>query len=736
VPGRALALALGFGALLAAGMAHAQLSQLTSGGTAVSRNQPVAFTADTVEYDQQKSLVTAKGHVEAWQNGHVLRADEVTFNRQTGVATARGHVTLIEPSGQVLFADAAQLDQGLRDGILTAIRARLAQNGKLAANGGRRTGGVLNSMSKVVYSTCNLCKQHPERPPLWQIRAASATEDAQHKRIEYTDAEMQMFGVPVAYFPYFWTAEPSSKRTSGLLVPSFGVSSHIGGFFAQPYYWVIDDQSDATFTPMVTTNAGPEIDLEYRRRFNSGYIDLNGSAGYFENSPQGTIDANGLFDLNDTWRAGFSVNRASSTDFINDYHLSHDVGSDASLLTSNIYAEGFGEGAYSRVGTRFYQGLTTSITNSKLPVVLPTYQYDYVGQPDALGGTLSLDTRLFNVMRDDGTNTRRGSLVVEWDRPVTGSLGELWTFKLHGDAAAYNASQFNEQPNFATVSDVNDARALPQAAVDVRWPFERNSGAWGTQLIEPMAEIIVGPNEGDSQLNKYPNEDSLDLEFSDANLFGFNRFGGIDRLQGGSRANVAMHAAWYLGGTALDGLVGQSYNTTTTTWLPSFSGLRDQVSDVVGHLDFTPGNWLDTTYRFRLDHRDLAMRVSDVTASTGYGRYRLTAGYLYTTFDPYYFYDQAQPLPANSQYFLPRNEITLAANGGWSDYRFDAYAQRDLTNHQMIAVGGDAVYENECFIMDLKFYRRYTSLNGDSGSTTLLLQLTFKTIGQFGFKAL
>ncbi len=54
----------------------------------------------------------------------------------------------------------------------------------------------------------------------------------------------------------------------------------------------------------------------------------------------------------------------------------------------------------------------------------------------------------------------------------------------------------------------------------------------------------------------------------------------------------------------------------------------------------------------------------------------------------------------------------------------------------MIAIGGDAIYEDECFIMDLKFYRRYTSLNGDSGSTTLLIQLTFKTIGQFGFKAL
>ncbi|MGH7154460.1 MAG: LPS-assembly protein LptD, partial [Acetobacteraceae bacterium] len=276
--------------------ATAQIGQIRSGGQAPNTKQPVTFSADTVEYQQNESLVIARGHVEAWQNGHVLRADDVTFNRKTGVATARGHVTLIEPDGQVLFADAAELSQGMRDAVLNGIRARLAENGRLAANGGRRTAGVLNSLSKVVYSTCNLCKKNPFAPPLWQIRASSATEDAQHKRIEYTDAEMQMFGIPVAYFPYFWTAEPTAKRESGLLIPSVGINSHIGGFFAQPYYWVIDDQSDATFTPMMTTRGGPNLDAEYRRRFNFGYLTLNGTGGYFENSLQGSIYANGQFN--------------------------------------------------------------------------------------------------------------------------------------------------------------------------------------------------------------------------------------------------------------------------------------------------------------------------------------------------------------------------------------------------------------------------------------------------------
>ena len=69
------------------------------------------------------------------------------------------------------------------------------------------------------------------------------------------------------------------------------------------------------------------------------------------------------------------------------------------------------------------------------------YQYSYFGQPDALGGRFSLDTGDFNVMRTDGTNTRRTSLTMNWERPFVGALGDLWKLTLHGDAAAYNATR-------------------------------------------------------------------------------------------------------------------------------------------------------------------------------------------------------------------------------------------------------------------------------------------------------
>jgi LPS-assembly protein len=79
--------------------ASAQLGGAVGGSknnTPIDRNQPVAFTADNFEYDRDTGIVTASGHVEAWQNDHVLRADKITFDRNTNVAAASGNVVLVE----------------------------------------------------------------------------------------------------------------------------------------------------------------------------------------------------------------------------------------------------------------------------------------------------------------------------------------------------------------------------------------------------------------------------------------------------------------------------------------------------------------------------------------------------------------------------------------------------------------------------------------------------------------
>lgn len=696
----------------------------------IRKDQPVYYQADSASFDNATGIATLAGHVEFWQGDRMLLADRVTYDRTTGVAAASGHVVLLEPGGQTVFSDYAELSGGMKDGVLAGMRARLAEGGRLAANGVRRTDGTINELSRAIYSTCAACAKHPDRPLLWDIRARSAVQDTEHKRIEYRDAVVDFLGVPVFWAPYLTHPDPSQKRASGLLVPNIGYSKHLGAFTAIPYYWVIDRSSDATITPLIGTANGPAVNLEYRRRFNDGAVTIDGSLANADGSLGGHVFARGQFAIDETWRWGFNINRASGSDYMRDFRIQgwQDV------LTSQLYAEGFGQGAYTRLDGRLYQGLSSSISTSKLPAVLPHWQYSFFGERDRLGGRFSLDADAFNVVRDQGTSTQRGRLSLNWDRPAVGRWGDVWKLTLHLDSAAYAATRFNEQPNYGTAGSIGATQAMPSVALMYRWPLVRDAGSWGTQLIEPIAQLILAPRGTSYRSTTIPNEDSLDTDFTDANLFALNRFPGIDRLEGGPRVNIALHGAWYFGqGSSIDALVGQGYRLTTDTAFPVGSGLRDTATDIVSHLAVTVNPYLDITTRQRFDRRNGHIQYADVLATAGTDLLKVNAGYLYSANNPYLLYD-SNPAPAAA--FQPRNEVTLGASTRLGDWKLRGFARRDVRTNQMVGLGAGASYEDECFIFDVSFYRRYTSINGDHGASTILFQVTLKTVGQFGFHAL
>ena len=701
--------------------------------TPLDRNQPVAFTADNFEYDRAAGIVVATGHVEAWQNDHVLRADKVTFDRNTNVAAASGNVVIVEPNGEVLFSDYAELTQGMREGVLKGMRTLLAENGKLVANGARRTDGKLNELTHAVYTTCNLCVTDPSKPPLWQLRAYSATQDLENHRIEYKDAILDIYGFPVGYLPYFSHADPSVRRASGFLVPSFGQSTHLGEFLTVPYYWAIDDQQDLTIIPELTTASGEQLSLEYRRRFNNGNITADGAAAIDQGKPGGYIASKGSFSYDDTWRYGYTLNRASSTTYLRDFKVQNF----STVLTSTAFIEGFGVGAYTKLDAIAYQGLATTITQSKLPYVLPRYEYSFFGEPDALGGRLRFDTTDFNVFRGEGTNTQRAGASVDWQRPFSGVLGEQYKVTIHADLAAYTATSLNQQPTYGTSGSAEGARAQPTAAAEMRWPFIRDDGVTGTQILEPIVQLIGAPNAGSFLRRNIPNEDGLDFEFTDANLFSINRFPGVDRFEGGARANVGLHANWMMGATNIDALVGQSYKEHVDKSTPLLSGLNHHVSDIVARTTITPVSWFDLTARTRVDPRNSSIRFADGVASGGVPLLRLSAGYLYSSTNPYFLFDQSPttvlPTGYPPSYFKPRNELTIGASTQYGSYKLSGYARRDLETSRMVGIGAHGTYEDECFIFDVNFFKRYTSINNDTGGTTLLFQITLKTVGQFGF---
>ena len=100
--------------------------------------------------------------------------------------------------------------------------------------------------------------------------------------------------------------------------------------------------------------------------------------------------------------------------------------------------------------------------------------------------------------------------------------------------------------------------------------------------------------------------------------------------------------------------------------------------------------------------------------------------------NPYFLYD-TPTIPAS--YFQHRNEATVSASTQFDKYRASAYVRRDLNLAKYSSAGVHATYEDECFIFDVNFTRRFTTIDGENGATTVLFQITFKTVGQFGFHA-
>ena len=103
------------------------------------------------------------------------------------------------------------------------------------------------------------------------------------------------------------------------------------------------------------------------------------------------------------------------------------------------------------------------------------------------------------------------------------------------------------------------------------------------------------------------------FEFDETSLFLRNRFPGFDRVDSGQRVDYGVRTGIYGdGGGSTRFLVGQSYTLQTNDNYQPGSGLNTHVSDVVGRLTITPAPLVDITYRFRLDHADLALRRQEV----------------------------------------------------------------------------------------------------------------------------
>ena len=233
-----------------------------AGGGPQSPASEINLKADKLSTGNGSNQIEASGNVEIKREATTLKADEVRFNRATQEIEAKGRITIDDPEWKIKSADSLKFNMGQETGEIANGDLFLEQ-GHISITGRRfeKFGGQSYHVDDGVFTTC-LCESGA---PSWKF-SAEQIDLALDGVGTVKNGYFYVLDVPVFYIPYGYFPL-NTERQTGFLFPKFGHSSEDGFRFAQPFFWAISKNSDATVEFDIETRARLGFIGEYRTMF-------------------------------------------------------------------------------------------------------------------------------------------------------------------------------------------------------------------------------------------------------------------------------------------------------------------------------------------------------------------------------------------------------------------------------------------------------------------------------------
>lgn len=706
----------------------------TSDSEILSNDDPVDLLADSVEYDENAGIVRAVGNVELVQLGRILRADEVSYDLGQDKVSAIGNVVLNETTGETYFADDVELKDKMKDGFVNGLRGVLADGSRFTAEQAEKVADLKLIMSKASYTPCEPCKANPDAAPIWAIKARNVTHHKNEQRVSYKDATFEVLGTPIAYAPYFSHADGSVEQKNGFLMPSVGFDSDLGMSYEQNYYWGLAPDKDLTLGAMVMTEENPLLMGEYRQRFENAEFQMNGGVTYSsridrigdtdivrEEEERGHFFADGLWNLNDKWRAGTSLKLVSDDQYLRQYNVTTE-----DVLENKVYAERFSGRNYALGQVIRFKDIRVSDRAENQPNVLPEIYSRFLGDPnDFLGGRWSLEASALGLEREGSDqDLSRGTVEMGWQKRHVNNIGLVNTLDLNVRGDAYHSTDREiSTDNNGRSDDSSALRGFAQAHLKSGYPLQKQFET-SQVVVEPIGALTIGTNvKNDTDI---PNEDSEDVFLDVTNLYNANRFPGYDRIEDSSRATYGLRTGLYTdSGYQAEVFAGQSYRFNADNDenpFPQGSGLSEQESDLVGNISLKAQNRLYLNYGIQLDNKHLSSQRHELDASGSVGKVSLGTRYFYinslqgTDFD-----ESREQISGN---------LTYEFKDDWFVFGTSQYDLAEETEGlRSLSYGLD--YQGQCVTFRVSGQRTLTrDSTGDSG-TQIMMRLGLKNLGEF-----
>lgn len=659
----------------------------------IDQAQPLYLQGDELIYDSRGNTVAAKGNVEIYFNNFILTADEVVYDQSAHTLTAVGNVTLKEPNGNIVRAERYVLTDDFRDGFIQQLSIIATDDTRIAAERATRRDGNITEFQNGKFSPC---KNDPGQPPLWCISAAQIIHDQAAATITYHDAQFELFGVPIAYLPYFQHADPSVKRRTGFLVPEIGTSSRLGFMLEVPYFFALNPSYDFTFHPRYTSKHGMLWQGDWRHRVSfggiSGIYDIK-AAGIDQDYTtlplvdrfgtqidprpeldgwRGTIETKGRFSLSSWWNFGWDVILESDDDFRRFYGFDNILQTDR---VNRVFLAGLSDRNYFSVTGYHFGGLLLTDTPLTESRVHPIVDWNYIVDTPmpVVGGELSWNVNAISMSRSEefmpapgqrhSSEFNRITGDINWRRKLTDRIGITYTpfANLRGDA--FQVMDVIDPSTLQYVSDETLVRGVASAGVLASYPWIAHT-AYASHIIEPIGQIIGRTASADQR--RIPIEDSRSLVFDDTNLFELDKFSGYDLVETGTRANVGLQytfqtnwggyarllagQSFHLAGEnafANPGQIFESHNAWYQCTLDPLSpdclrfryefspgsGLQRDASDYVLAAYLAPSSAFRVIGQTRFSEDNFALQRADLYGRLAYGPLQAMAVYTYMSAD-------------------------------------------------------------------------------------------------------
>ena len=531
-------------------------------------------------------------------------------------------------------------------------------------------------IKKGVFTTC---KKDADCPP-WQFKAGEIKHDKLKKTIYYKNAWLEIYDKPVFYFPKFFHPDPTVERQSGFLFPKIKSSSSHGDSLSIPYYKVLSENKDFTFTPKIYTDNKALFQNEYRQvNKNSSHI-LDFSLNRDNSRSKTHFFSNSLAKINllnfESSELEINIETSSNNNYLKSHKIKSEITNNNSLLNSFVSIKANTEDLSIETKFEAYEDLTAENDSDKYQYLLPGFELS-----KNFNNNFTLLTNGYHKNYD--TNVFEKVLINDLkfsSLPKINSKG--FVNKL--DILLKNVTTDSKN----SIEYTNDFRSQNFGSLlyDISYPM-RNIGNNYKNLLTGKASIMYSPN-------KNKNLQDLDRKLNISNIFSHNRLGLTDSVEGGQSLTLGVDYELIdkSKNSILKGGLATVLRDRNET-LPTKSTLNNRSSDLIGSINFKPKEEININYNFSVDNNLESTNYNFLSAD-------LTVNKFVTTFE----YLQEDDEVGTENYYS--GEMQLLFNESNSlKYRTRRNKKTDLTEYYNLIYE----YKNDCLTAAIQYNKDYYS---------------------------